>query len=364
MVTLHAKKNAKKIEYKIDRQLNTLFDSMRVAKICMLDRAGHIIGWNSGAERLTGYSNKEVLGKNYSMFISAEERRAGILQKALMKTAKTGEFATQGIRIKKDGSHFWAQSHFTTIKDIRGHIEFFVVMTRDISERKMEEQRREEHIGIASHELKNPITTLSLYSELLAKRLDLDSDKKNLEMLRDIQGQAARLVRLVDDLLIVGKLEGGTLQLQKEAFDRHTFITKIIRDFQNSNSTHKIIYRGNPGAKVRADKDNIGQVLINLLTNAVKYSPRATKVLVGVRTRKNKCIISIQDFGSGISKEDQRNIFTRYFRSKAAAAGNIAGSGLGLYISRQIIQKHRERIWVKSVEGKGTTFSFTLSLSQ
>jgi signal transduction histidine kinase len=113
---------------------------------------------------------------------------------------------------------------------------------------------------------------------------------------------------------------------------------------------------------VRADKDRIAQVFINLVTNAVKYSPQARKVHVKIGIFRRKCIISIQDFGFGIAQKDRSSIFTRYFRTDDAKAGNIAGSGLGLYISKEIIKKHRERLWMKSVRGKGTTFFFTLPL--
>ncbi len=192
----------------------------------------------------------------------------------------------------------------------------------------------------------------------------MEHDKENLRMLRDIQGQTARLVALVDDLLIVSKLEGGTLELHKEAFKPSDLITKILRDFQKSAPTHKVIFKQKTSLQVSADKDRITQVFINLLTNAIKYSPQAKKILVRTERRGNKCVISIQDFGPGIAKKDQREIFTRYFRADDAGAGNVAGAGLGLYISQEIMQQHRERLSVKSIMGKGTTFSFTLPLSK
>lgn len=327
----------------------------------MLDTKGGIIGWNAGAERLTGYTAKEVVGKNYSMFISKEEARENVFKKTLATAAKKGEYTAEGIRVRKDGSHFWARSRITPMKEADGSIKFFVLITRDITQDRALERKKEDYIGIASHELKNPITTLSLYAELLGKRLELDRDKKNLHMLRDIQSQTSRLVTLIDDLFIAGKLEVGTLELHKEVFDLNTLVTKIVRDFQQGTKTHKIICKANGIREVRADQNRITQVIINLLTNAVKYSPRADTVLVGIEHRRKKCTISIQDFGPGIGKNDRRDIFTRFFRSAGATAGSVSGSGLGLYISKGIIQKHRERLWVESSKGKGSTFFFTLS---
>ena len=361
MIVLY-KKNAKKVVYKIDHQLRVLFDDSNELKICMLDKGGHVVGWNVSAEKLTGYTSKEVMGKHYSMFISKEERQSKVCMKTLAVAAKKGQFCSEGIRVRKDGTHFWARSCITPLKNKDGSIRFFVLITQDISHGRAIEQKRDEYVGIASHELKTPITTLSLYAELLAKRLELDRDTKNLRMLRDIQGQAARLVTLVDDLLVVGKIEQGALELHKEVFNPKRLIEGIVRDIQNGTASHKIICTGTVARQVRADKGRVAQVFTNLLLNAIKYSPRANKVVVRILSRKNKCIISIQDFGPGIAKQDQRDIFTRFFRTDDAGAGNVSGSGLGLYISRAIIKKHRERIWMKSIEGKGATFFFTLSL--
>ncbi len=325
----------------------------------MLDSAGRIMSWNMSSERMIGYTSKEVVGKNYSIFFSKEELRRKVAKKALAFAAKRGQFTAEGIRVRKDGSHFWARSFITLVKATADGPRFFVLITQDITKSRALEQKREEYIGIASHELKNPITTLSLFSQLLAKRLQLDRDKQNLHMLRDIQGQAARLVGLVDDLLIVGKIEGDKLEIHKEVFNVNTLVRKIVQDFRNNTVSHKIIFRGKIRREVRADKDRIAQVLINLITNAIKYSPRADKIVVRIERERHKCVISVQDLGPGIGKHDQREIFTRFFRTEDAEASNIAGSGLGLYISKGIMKKHHERLWVKSAVGKGTTFSFT-----
>lgn len=363
MTTIHQKRIAKKIATKSDRQLRVLFDNTNEHGICMLDNAGRIVSWNMSSERLIGYTEEEVVGKNYSIFFSKEEIRSKVFKKALSVAAKKGGFTAEGIRVRKDGTHFWARSYVTRVKDGKKGATFYVLITQDITQQRAIEQRRDEYIGIASHELKNPITTLSLYSELLARRLQIEGDKQNLLMLRDIQAQAARLVTLVDDLMIVSKIEGGRLELHKEVFNPNALIAKVIRDFQSSSPLHKITCTGVVGLEVNADKDRITQVLINLLTNAIKYSPQSDKVVIHIGRRKNKCTISIQDFGPGIAKRDLREIYTRFFRTSETMTGNVAGSGLGLYISKEIIKRHHERLWVKSAVGKGTTFFFTLPLA-
>ncbi len=147
----------------IDAQLLTLFDNTNETKICMLDGEGRIIGWNAGAERLTGYSSKEVVGRNYSTFISQDEARRNVFGKTLTIAAKKGEFIAEGIRVRKDGTHFWARTFITPMKEKDGSIRFFVLITKNISEERALERKKEDYIGIASHELKNPITTLCHY---------------------------------------------------------------------------------------------------------------------------------------------------------------------------------------------------------
>jgi PAS domain S-box-containing protein len=364
MAILQTRSPSPKVDNKIDWQLRVLFDSASELKVCMLDRRGSIIAWNESAKRLTGYSVKEVIGKNYaSFFTSKEDRERHVFKKALAIALKKGHFAAEGIRVRKDGSHFWARTLITPMNNPDGTFKFFVLVTMNITRQREEAQKREEYIGIASHELKNPVATLSLYSELLAKRLELDRNKENLRMLRDIQGQTSRLTALINDLLVVGTMGQGTVELRKEIFDPRMFAKHIVRDFQKTASTHTIKCLGTGTHDVRGDKERIAQVLINLITNAVKYSPGGKRVIVRVAESRGKCVVSIQDFGPGIKKADQRKIFTRFFRSTGAEAGNVSGSGLGLYISKEIIKMHHERIKVQSVVGKGSTFSFTLPLS-
>lgn len=364
MAILQKRTPIAKLDHKIDRDLRVLFDTASELKVCMLDRNGRIIGWNKSAERLTGYAAAEVIGKNYACFSSQEEKQRKVFEKALAISLKKGHFAAEGIRVRKDGTHFWARTHISPMNDPTGAFKFFVLVTANISKQREDAQKREEYIGIASHELKNPVATLSLYSELLAKRLELDHNKENLRMLRDIQGQTARLTAVINDLLVVGTMGQGTTELHKEDFDPRTFAKHIVRDFQNTTLTHTIKCVVSGAHNVRADKERIAQVFINLLTNAVKYSPGGKKVIVRVSERRGKCLISIEDFGPGIKKADPSpKIFTRFFRSSGAEAGNVGGSGLGLYISKEIIKMHHERLTVRSVVGKGTTFSFTLPLS-
>jgi PAS domain S-box-containing protein len=343
--------------------LRIMFDNTNEHAICMLDTAGTVLTWNMSAERLLGYPSDEVLGRDYALLFPLDEAQNGIPRRAITTTMRTGRFIAEGARQRKDGTLFWGRSFFTRVRETRSHPAFIVLITHDISAGRALEQKRDEYIGIASHELKTPITTLSLYSELLAKRLLLGHDKQNLRMMRDIQGQAARLVALVDDLLIVTKIESGSLMLHKESFDIQTLIRRVLQDLRGTTSKHTVTLKGTAKLLVNADKSRIAQVVSNLLTNAVRYSPHGSTIVIRTRREDGSCIVSIQDHGQGILKSHQRDIFTRFYRTDSAQASHPAGSGLGLYISKQIIKKHGERLWVASSPGSGSTFSFTLSLA-
>lgn len=338
-----------------------MFDHTNMHAMCMLAHDGTIISWNKSAQLLTGYAEHEALGKKYATLMISDSSKRAAFARALLTTNRKGLATLEGLRERKDKSTYWACTFITRIDASPSVRSGFVLISHDISKARRIEQKREEYIGIASHELRNPITTLSLYSELLARELEHNHDKKNLRMLRDIQSQTARLVTLIDDLLIVNKLEGGKLMLKKQTFDLVPVVKKIIKDFGVLSPTHQIRLTSPANYMVTADKDKIAQVVINLLTNAIKYSPKAESVYTTIRMRRKKCEVAIRDFGDGIDRKDLAEIFTRFYRTQAAESWQVAGSGLGLYISKEVLKRHRQRLWAKSAKGKGSTFFFTLS---
>lgn len=338
-----------------------MFDNTNMHAMCMLEHDGTIITWNKSAQLLTGYAEHEALGKKYATLMIGGSADRASFAKALIATSRKGLSMLEGTRERKDKSTYWASTFITRIDGSPSARSGFVLVSQDISEARRVEQKREAYIGIASHELRNPITTLSLYSELLARELEQNHDKKNLRMMRDIQSQTARLVTLIDDLLIVNKLEGGKLSLDKQTFDIVPVMKKILKDFRVLSPGHRIVLSSPERCMVTADKNKIAQVVVNLLTNAIKYSPNAAIVDVTIRMCKKKCEVAVRDFGNGIDSKDLASIFTRFYRTKDAESSHTSGSGLGLFISREVLKRHRERLWVKSAKGKGTTFFFTLS---
>jgi len=245
----------------------------------------------------------------------------------------------------------------------RGQGRMILLAFEDVTEQKEVSRQKDEFIGIASHEIKTPITTIKTFTELLQQKLGAGSKKEYGRILEHITTQSDRLITLVTDLLSFSQMQAGKFVLRKEEFDLDALTTRTVEAVQESASEHSIVKQGSLRRLVIADESRIEQVLINLLTNAIKYSPGGKKVIVRLSESAHEAKVSVQDFGMGIAKKDHATIFERYFRITRAddveKNDKTEGFGLGLYISAEIIEKHGGKIWVES-EGKGSTFYFTL----
>ena len=221
-------------------------------------------------------------------------------------------------------------------------------------------QKKDEFIGVASHELKTPLTSIKAYLQLLEK---IEEEQPNKTYLKKAQDNVAKLQQLIFDLLDVSKIQAGQLRLDIKEFDIDQLVDECVNDAR-LNSTHHHVIRldGRAGRLIKADRQRIEQVLINLLSNAIKYSPTGVKdIIVDTQKVGTEVIVSIKDFGVGVPKSEEKKIFERFYRSSGNLFG-ISGFGLGLYICNEIIKRHNGRLWLESEEGKGSTFSFALPL--
>lgn len=234
----------------------------------------------------------------------------------------------------------------------------------EIEERKAAEKRKDEFISMASHELKTPVTSLKGFLNLLRRRLVTQGDEKALHYLTRMDTQINKLTKLISDLLDISKMQSGQIVYREERFDMDALVQEIVENIQGTTSTHRLLIESQTQAEVFGDRDRIGQVLINLLNNAIKYSPQADLVLVRLAKDSKQVIVSIQDFGIGIAKEHQHKIFERFYQVTDPEEKTYPGLGIGLYISCEIIKRHNGRLWVESEKGKGATFHFALPLFQ
>ncbi|RQO74659.1 hybrid sensor histidine kinase/response regulator [Pedobacter sp. KBW06] len=334
---------------------------------------GLITSWNQGAEKLFGYTEKEVLGRHISLLIPKDRLDEENLIIDRVRNNKTVEhFET--VRITKNGASVPISLTVSPIRDQKGRIIGASKIARDISIQKQSEaqlqklyddiqtmnSRKDEFIGMASHELKTPVTSIDAFLQLVQRSLKLED--KDKELVLKARNQVAKLISLISDLLDVTKIQTGKLAYTFTSFDFNDLLKEVIEVMQQNHPGHEINLNHPAGIlNVYADKQRLEQVIINLVSNAIKYAPNTNKMKIGVLNVQEHLQLSVQDFGPGIDLPEQEHIFSRFYQIKKPN-GNASGLGIGLYISKEIIDRHQGKIWVESSPGNGSTFSFQLPL--
>jgi signal transduction histidine kinase len=217
---------------------------------------------------------------------------------------------------------------------------------------------------MASHELKTPVTSLKGFTNLFQRHLAKHADEKTLYYLNRMDAQLNKLTNLITDFLDVSKMQTGQLTYQEEPFDLNELVSETVENLQAATPTHQLSLETSGAVQVVGDRDRIGQVLINLLTNAVKYSPHADKVIVRLTTDPQEAIVSVQDFGIGIAEAYHDKIFERFYQVADPEEKTNPGLGIGLYLSCEIVRRHGGNMWVESSKGNGATFFFTIPLRE
>jgi signal transduction histidine kinase len=238
--------------------------------------------------------------------------------------------------------------------------DFLLLGIQDITQRKIIEQQKDDFVGYVTHELKTPITTVVAFVQILQGYHEKTGDKKSQFLLEKINGQMQRLTSLLNSFANVYKAQTGILELTKYRFDFNKVVHDVVESFQYMSSSHNLIVVGNLSRQIYGDRERIYEVLVNLIMNAIKYSPNADKVIINMNESPDEITISVQDFGVGIAHEEQQKVFERFFRVKGKMKYKIEGLGLGLYLAASIIKGHKGKLWVESTEGKGSTFFFSL----
>jgi signal transduction histidine kinase len=239
--------------------------------------------------------------------------------------------------------------------------DIILLSIQDITQRRLIERQKDDFVGYVTHELKTPITSLSAFVQLLQGYHEKTGDKKSQFLLAKVAGQLERLTNLLNSFTHVYKAQTGMLELHREPLDLYEMARETVEMFQYTTATHMISLEGTITRPISADKERIRQVIINLLINAIKYSPNADAIVVKLHEEAKEVVVSVQDFGLGIPKEAQARIFERFFRVRRGSHDyTVKGLGLGLYIALEIVKAHKGKLWVESTEGKGSTFLFSL----
>lgn len=223
--------------------------------------------------------------------------------------------------------------------------------------------RKDDFLSIASHELKTPVTSLKAYTQLLQMNAKTNLENQKDAMLSKMDMQIDKLTMLITDLLDTSKMQNGKLIYNKHFFQLDDLVKEVVEEIQATSATHTIVIEKNNSLRLCADRERIGQVLSNLLSNAVKYSSNSKKIIVNLDDKNGMAICSVQDFGNGIIKEQQDKIFERFYRVTGKNMHTFPGLGLGLYIAKEIVERHDGKIWFESEEGKGSIFYFSLPVA-
>ena len=341
--------------------------------ITVQDRSGTIIYANDAGAKLCGFSSAQEM-----LALDLEQLRTYYLERFELKdefgqplssTALPATSALQGERYtqalvnyidKHTGKSLWSVVKASPIFDAQGRVQFAITIFSDLTERMELEQRKDSFMSMASHELKNPVTALKGFAQLLKRRMEKQDIEGSGDLLVRMETQIARLTKLIEDLLDVSKIEAGGLEYAEERIAIDGLIQDIAETIQHTNTTHSIRMHGTSHKQVIGDSDRLGQVFINLMTNAMKYSPQATSVDVSIAAAHDEVLVGVRDYGVGIPEEHLSKVFERFYRVHDAKEQTFPGLGLGLYISHEIVKRHGGRIWVESTEGKGATFYVAL----
>lgn len=370
---LTARRLAQEALQQTQERYRLLIDSIPDYAIFMLDTKGRVTSWNVGAERIKGYKSEEIIGEHFSRFYTKEDTLAGKPTRGLQIAAEKGRYEDVGWRVRKDGSKFWAHVIINAIRDEQGRFTGFSKVTRDLTEQqKMSEaeralKMRDEFLSIAAHELKTPLTTLKLQLQLTQEELNPESAKQPsrkdlLKIVEDCLRWVNSLTNLVNELLDISRIRAGNFHLKLEEINLSSLVKEIVAYFMPQLLAVKcpsVELDLETEAAVYCDRNRMEQVIINLLSNIIKHAPESLVYIYVGKKDEDKILLMVQDFGPGIAKEDQGKVFQRFEQASPSASG----LGLGLYITKGIIEAHRGTIRLESELGKGTTFIIELPVN-
>ena len=376
LATYYHFQKRKRAEIKImhsEAQFRLLINSIKDLAIFMTDANGYILDWYQGGVNIKGYTKEEVIGKHIAIFYTPDQVEQNMPQKNLAMAAIDGTCETEGWRVRKNGSRFWADVLITAIYDKEGKVQGFTKVTRDFSlHKKAEEESRRalekekelnlmksNFVSIASHEFRTPLSTIVSSVALLEQYKTTETqDRRDKHILR-IKSSVSDLVTLLEQFLSLEKIEDGKVILQKKMFNIKERIDSICAKMESvARPGQAIEYFHDGEEQIFIDTSFIDHIATNLISNAVKYSLDNKKISVVTRVTKETVELKVKDEGIGISTEDQQHLFERFFR--ASNTGNIKGTGLGLHIVKRYVDLIGGTISVKTEEGKGSEFTVVL----
>ena len=329
--------------------------------IAMSRENAEVIYASPSIEEVLGFPPEEFLKLDALSRLHPEEKK-DIMDKYAGIYSNPGSAATLLFRfLNKKGEWIWIESTLTNLLDDPA-VNAIVSNFRNVTERILLEKQKEDFIGIATHELKTPVTSVKAYTQLMLQRFRKEENDKAAELVERMDNQLNRLIGLINDLLDVTRIQSGSLPFVSFPYNFNKMVTEIVEDLQRTTDQHKIEMDFKDNIEMIGDKERVSQVLTNLIANAIKYSPQSKIINVTVAKKNMNAEVCVEDQGLGLDKDVHSKVFERFYRVSGPGNKTFPGLGLGLYISSEIIKRQGGRIWVQSEKGKGSTFCFSLPL--
>jgi PAS domain S-box-containing protein len=348
------------------KRLRTIVEQLPVG-IVITDRDGEVVLTNKKVSSILGIDVPIGFNAGSGVLINTVHKGLPLQpgQSPLARVLKSEQpvISDELMFSKGDGKKVYIQNSAAVIKSDDGDVIAAASIINDVTQQKLLEERKDDFINMASHELKTPITSMKLYLDSLKKYLEKSSDERSLKTLGSIRNQTDRLQRIVNDLLDVSRLQTGKLTFNMEEFQLDRLIEEAIESLQPNSKNQNIQFAQKSPLSIHGDKFRIYQALTNIITNAIKYSAENTDIIVKMENLGEIVQISVQDFGIGIGEEEQSKIFDRLYQVNDDKEKTFPGFGMGLYISKEIIKRHNGEISVKSVKDQGSTFYITLPVT-
>jgi PAS domain S-box-containing protein len=320
-----------------------------------------ILSWNPAMERMTGMPADLAVGGKLEEVLGAPDAEG-------LTSASHGARPQVEVRdlplVRSDGSKRWLRYTRNPVQDRDGELKAYVVVARDITADLETEQLKADFVATVSHELRTPLTPLKGFLSALLNGSVEDSPKAREEYYRIMLNQANRLERLITDLLEVSRIESGKPVVDARPTELTSLIAEHIKEYPAEDASRMEIRTGGDPVLVHADPFRVGQVISNLVSNALKYSPSTSQVEVDVQKDGEQAILSVRDHGEGIPLSEQDRVFERFHRVESGMTRTTGGTGLGLYIAKRLVEAMGGRLWLLSRPGEGSTFSFSLPLAE
>lgn len=338
-------------------RIRALVDSNMIGIVFLEGEEEVLVEANEAFFHMTGYSQMDVLNRTLTREKITPPEQAALFAWASEESATHGQHTPfEADIVCRDGNHLPVLVGSVPLQGYPRQVISFVL---DNSARKELEQRKDDFISMAGHELRNPLTALKVQAQLIRKRLHKQGLADVAAAFARMERPIKQLERLIAELLDVSKIQAGRLEYIQELVDVDALLQEIVDTMQQAHSSHRIRVNGRTKSRLKGDRDRLGQVFTNLLSNAMKYSPNAQTIEVNLQATPETVSIQVRDHGLGIPREQCDKIFERFYRATSPQQAAISGLGMGLYIVAEIVKRHGGTITVESEVAKGSTFTVT-----